>query len=86
MSLEINEGEVHAIMGPNGGGKSTFANVLMGRPDYQITTGTIEFKGESILDLPPDARAHLGIFMAFQYPVEIPGVRPFQFLKAARLM
>ena len=83
IDLDVPSGEVHTIMGPNGGGKSTFANVLMGRPDYQITTGTIEFKGESILDLPPDARAHLGIFMAFQYPVEIPGVRPFQFLKAA---
>jgi Fe-S cluster assembly ATP-binding protein len=76
-------GEVHAIMGPNGSGKSTLANVLMGRPDYKVTDGDILVEGESIAELRPDQRAHLGLFLAFQYPAEIPGVRPWQFLKAA---
>ena len=83
ISLNINPGEVHAIMGPNGSGKSTLANVLMGRPDYEITDGDILVDGESIAELRPDQRAHLGLFLAFQYPAEIPGVRPWQFLKAA---
>ncbi len=82
--LEINPGEVHAIMGPNGSGKSTLANVLMGKPTYTVTQGDITVDGESILDLPSDARAHLGLFLAMQYPSEVPGVRPWQFLKAAK--
>jgi Fe-S cluster assembly ATP-binding protein len=83
VDLKVNEGEVHAIMGPNGSGKSTLANVLMGRPDYEVTDGDILVDGESIAELRPDQRAHLGLFLAFQYPAEIPGVRPWQFLKAA---
>ena len=83
VDLKVNKGEVHAIMGPNGSGKSTLANVLMGRPDYEVTYGDILVDGESIAELRPDQRAHLGLFLAFQYPAEIPGVRPWQFLKAA---
>ena len=83
VDLKVNKGEVHAIMGPNGSGKSTLANVLMGRPDYEITDGDILVDGESIAELRPDQRAHLGLFLAFQYPAEISGVRPWQFLKAA---
>ncbi|MBT3554267.1 MAG: Fe-S cluster assembly ATPase SufC [Chloroflexi bacterium] len=83
INLKVGRGEVHAIMGPNGSGKSTLANVLMGRPDYLVTDGDVTLEGESILELRPDQRAHLGMFLAFQYPAEIPGVRPWQFLKAA---
>ncbi len=83
LNLAIKPGEVHAIMGPNGSGKSTFANVLAGRLDYKVTQGDVLFEGESIIGMPVDKRAHLGIFLAFQYPVEIPGVRPWQFLKAS---
>jgi len=83
IDLNVKPGEVHAIMGPNGSGKSTLANVLMGRPDYEVTDGDVLFEGESIIEMAPDQRAHLGMFLAFQYPAEIPGVRPWQFLKAA---
>lgn len=83
VNLKVGKGEVHAIMGPNGSGKSTLANVLMGRTDYEVTDGDVLIEGESILKLRPDQRAHLGMFLAFQYPAEIPGVRPWQFLKAA---
>ena len=83
LSLTIEAGEVHAMMGPNGSGKSTLANVLAGRPGYQITSGTIHFKGEQLKDLKVEERAHLGLFMAFQYPVEIPGVSNMEFMKAA---
>ncbi len=83
LSLEIEAGEVHAVMGPNGSGKSTLANVLAGRPGYQITSGSIHFKGEQLKDLKVEERAHLGLFMAFQYPVEIPGVSNMEFMKAA---
>ncbi len=83
LGLSVKPGEVHAIMGPNGSGKSTFANVLAGRPDYEVTEGDVRFDGESVLELRADERAHKGIFLAFQYPVEIPGVRPWQFMKAA---
>jgi Fe-S cluster assembly ATP-binding protein len=83
IDLKVNKGEVHAIMGPNGSGKSTLANVLMGRFDYVVTDGDVLVDGKSILKLRPDQRAHLGMFLAFQYPAEIPGVRPWQFLKAA---
>ena len=84
IDLEVNDGEVHAIMGPNGSGKSTLANVLMGKPSYTVTDGDIFVDGESIVELAPDARAHLGMFLAMQYPSEVPGVRPWQFLKAAK--
>ena len=83
IDLSVNEGEIHAIMGPNGSGKSTLANVLAGRPDYEITEGEIHFKSLLINDLPPDERSHLGMFLAFQYPSEIPGVRSFQMLKSS---
>jgi len=83
INLEINPGEVHAIMGPNGSGKSTLASVLAGREDYEVTGGSIEFKGEDLLELAPEERAGSGIFLAFQYPVEIPGVTTVNFLKTA---
>ncbi|MBM3959784.1 MAG: Fe-S cluster assembly ATPase SufC [SAR202 cluster bacterium] len=83
LSLSINPGEVHAIMGPNGSGKSTLANVLAGRPDYELTSGEIRLAGEDISALLPEERAVRGLFLAFQYPAEIPGVRPWQFLKAS---
>lgn len=83
LSLTVGAGEVHAIMGPNGSGKSTLANVLAGREEYEVTQGSVEFLGQNILDLEPEERAHLGLFLAFQYPVEIPGVNNTYFLKAA---
>ena len=83
LSLEVNPGEVHAIMGPNGSGKSTLGHVLAGRQGYQATSGSVTFEGENLLDLDTEERAHKGIFLAFQYPVEIPGVSNMEFLKAA---
>jgi Fe-S cluster assembly ATP-binding protein len=83
IDLTINPGEVHSIMGPNGSGKSTLAQVLAGKEDYEITEGSIFFEGEDLTELGPDERANSGIFLAFQYPVEIPGVSAMQFLKAA---
>jgi Fe-S cluster assembly ATP-binding protein len=83
LDLVVKAGELHAIMGPNGSGKSTFANVLAGRLEYEVTEGDIRLDGESILEMLPDQRARKGIFLAFQYPAEIPGVRPWQFLKAS---
>lgn len=83
LSLEINPGEVHAIMGPNGAGKSTLSSVLVGHPSFEVTEGEIVFEGESILDLEPEERAHLGMFLSFQYPVEIPGVSMVNFMRAA---
>jgi Fe-S cluster assembly ATP-binding protein len=83
LSLHINEGEVHAIMGPNGSGKSTLANVLMGHPGYRVTGGEVLFRGQSILGMAPDERARLGLFLAFQYPVAIPGVTLVNFLRQA---
>jgi Fe-S cluster assembly ATP-binding protein len=83
INLEVKAGEVHAIMGPNGSGKSTFSQVLAGRDMYDVTEGEIVFEGKSIMDLEPEERAAAGIFMAFQYPVEIPGVRNNYFLKTA---
>jgi Fe-S cluster assembly ATP-binding protein len=83
LNLKINKGEIHAIMGPNGSGKSTFSKVLAGHPAYSVLDGEILFKGMSILDLEPDERSHLGIFLAFQYPIEIPGVSNEDFLRLA---
>ena len=83
ISLSVNIGEVHAIMGPNGSGKSTLANVLAGRPEYEITGGEVLYKGEDLLAMDPETRAREGVFLAFQYPVELPGVRSWQFLKSS---
>jgi Fe-S cluster assembly ATP-binding protein len=83
LSLTVNKGEVHAIMGPNGSGKSTLANVLMGNPNYHKTSGTALFKGQDLLKLRPDERARLGFFLAFQYPVAVPGVTMVNFLRQA---
>ena len=83
LDLKINPGEVHAIMGPNGSGKSTLANVLAGREEYEITDGQVHFEGEDLLEMGPEDRAHNGLFLAFQYPVEIPGVSNVNFLKTA---
>jgi Fe-S cluster assembly ATP-binding protein len=83
INLTVNAGEVHAIMGPNGAGKSTLAKVLAGHPSYEITGGEAFFNGKNLLDLEPEERAHAGLFMSFQYPVEIPGVSNIEFLRAA---
>lgn len=83
VNLKINKGEVHALMGPNGSGKSTLSNVIMGNPSYEVTQGEIWFKGQNILELDPTERARLGVFLAFQYPVAIPGVSAAKFLKSA---
>lgn len=81
LSLEVGAGEVHAIMGPNGAGKSTLGNVLAGKDGYEVTEGSVSFDGEDLLDLDPEERAHAGMFLAFQYPVEIPGVQMLNFLR-----
>jgi Fe-S cluster assembly ATP-binding protein len=83
LDLTVQAGEVHAIMGPNGSGKSTLSHVLAGRPGYEVTDGTVLYKGEDLLALSPEERAREGVFLAFQYPVEIPGVSNVYFLKAA---
>ena len=83
LSLTIKQGEIHAIMGPNGTGKSTLAYTLMGHPNYAVTAGEVIFKGENLLDLEPDERSRAGIFLAFQYPVAIPGVTVANFLRSA---
>ena len=83
VDLKITPGEIHAIMGPNGSGKSTLANVLMGKPGYEVTEGSIRFRGEDIVELSTDERARRGLFLAFQYPVEIPGVSVVNFLRTA---
>jgi Fe-S cluster assembly ATP-binding protein len=83
IDLEVKAGEVHVIMGPNGSGKSSFANVLVGREQYRVTQGEVRFKGQDLLAMPPEVRARAGVFLAFQYPVEIPGVSNIYFLKAA---
>ncbi len=83
INLSINEGEIHAIMGPNGSGKSTLSSVLVGNPAFEVTEGEAIFRGENILDLEPEERAHRGLFLSFQYPVEIPGVSMANFMRAA---
>jgi len=83
INLDIKAGEVHAIMGPNGSGKSTLASVLAGRPEYEVTDGSVEFLGKDLLELSPEDRAGEGIFLAFQYPVEIPGLTTTNFIKTA---
>jgi Fe-S cluster assembly ATP-binding protein len=83
LNLKVNKGEIHAIMGPNGSGKSTFSKVIAGHPAYNVSGGDILFKGSSILELDPEDRSHLGIFLAFQYPIEIPGVSNEDFLRLA---
>lgn len=83
INLEIKPGEVHAIMGPNGSGKSTLASVLAGREDYEVTGGSVDFQGKDLLELSPEDRAKEGLFLAFQYPVEIPGVSTTNFIKTA---
>lgn len=83
LNITVNPGEVHAIMGPNGSGKSTLSNVLAGREEYEVTGGSISYMGEDLLEMEVDERAHKGVFLAFQYPVEIPGVTNATFLKSA---
>jgi len=83
INLTVNAGEVHAIMGPNGSGKSTLAQVLAGHPSYEVTGGSVLFEGEDLLELEPEERAHKGVFLAFQYPIEIPGVSNAYFLRSA---
>ena len=83
ISLSLNEGEVHAVMGPNGSGKSTLSNALMGHPGYQVTGGEVLFKGRNVLELEPDERARLGMYLAFQYPIVVPGITMANFLRTA---
>lgn len=83
INLTVGKGEVHAIMGPNGSGKSTLSSVLVGHPSYEVTEGSVTFEGEDILELEPEERAHRGLFLSFQYPVEIPGVSMVNFMRAA---
>jgi Fe-S cluster assembly ATP-binding protein len=83
INLEVKAGEVHAIMGPNGSGKSTLASVLAGREDYTVTAGEVDFLGKDLLDMAPEVRAREGVFLAFQYPIEIPGVSTTNFMKTA---
>ena len=82
VNLTVRRGEIHALMGPNGSGKSTLSNAIMGHPNYQITAGKVFFKGQDITEMPTDEKAHLGVFLAFQYPVSIPGVTVTNFLRA----
>ena len=81
INLEVKEGEIHAIMGRNGSGKSTFSKVLAGHPDYEVTGGEVIYKGENLLEMDPEDRSRAGVFLAFQYPIEVPGVSNEEFLR-----
>jgi len=83
INLSIKKGEVHAIMGPNGSGKSTLSSVLVGHPSFEVTKGSVTFEGQNLLELSPEDRSHAGLFLSFQYPVEIPGVSMVNFMRAA---
>ena len=83
INLEVKAGEVHAIMGPNGSGKSTLASVIAGKEDYEVSEGEIDFEGEDLFELPPEERANKGVFLSFQYPVEIPGISVSNFIKTS---
>ncbi len=83
VNLEVKPGEVHAVMGPNGSGKSTLSMVLAGNPAYTVTSGEVTFRGKDLLEMTPDVRSHEGLFLGFQYPVEIPGVSMVNFMRAA---
>ena len=83
LNLQVNKGEVHAIMGPNGSGKSTLSKLLAGHPSYEVISGEVIYDGKNLLEMEPDERARDGVFMAFQYPVEVPGVSNSQFLRLA---
>ena len=83
IDMEIRRGEIHAVMGPNGAGKSTLSSVLTGKPQYEVTSGSVEFMGRNLLEMSPEERNWAGIFMSFQYPVEIPGVSISHFMKTA---
>ena len=83
ITLKVKAGEIHAVMGPNGSGKSTLAQVLAGNPSYEVTRGTVSYGGQNLLEMDPEVRAQNGIFLAFQYPVEIPGVSNAYFLRSA---
>src|SRR5687767_7291404 len=83
VDLTVNAGEIHAVMGPNGSGKSTLAQVLAGHPAYEVTAGEVYYEGENLLEMDPEVRAQKGVFLAFQYPVEIPGVSNAYFLRSA---
>src|SRR6185312_11186547 len=83
LNLTVEQGKVHAIMGPNGSGKSTLSYILAGKPDYKVTEGTVKFMGKDLLEMPADERAAAGLFLAFQYPIEIPGVATMTFLRTA---
>ena len=83
LNLEIKENEVHVIMGPNGSGKSTLSKILAGHPSYIVEEGTIDFQSKNLIEMPPEIRSHEGLFLAFQYPIEIPGVTNYDFLRIA---
>ena len=83
INLEVNAGEIHAIMGPNGSGKSTLSSVIAGKEDYEVHSGSIDFEGDDLLDLAPEERAHKGVFLSFQYPIEIPGISVSNFIKTS---
>ena len=83
INLEVNPGEIHAIMGPNGSGKSTLSSVIAGKEDYEVEEGSIEYQGENLLELDPEERAHKGVFLSFQYPIEIPGISVSNFIKTS---
>ena len=86
INLQVNPGEIHAVMGPNGSGKSTLASVLAGHPKFEVTRGSIEYRGKDLLEMDPEDRAREGLFLSFQYPVEIPGVSMVNFMRSGRMI